>query len=94
MLSNPEFLAEGTAVENLVNADRVLIGHNETPTGRAAFRELRDIYMRWIPKERIIGMKTWSSELSKLVCVLFIRVLHTEIMQCNNFECISSCSVC
>ena len=73
MLSNPEFLAEGTAIDNFVNPDRVLIGGEQTPNGKAAIEQLASVYQNWIPKEKIITMNTWSSELSKLVlyCYLF-----------------------
>lgn len=67
ILSNPEFLAEGTAIEDLINADRVLIGGEETPSGQAAIAALSGVYQHWIPKERILTTNTWSSELSKLV---------------------------
>jgi len=66
ILSNPEFLAEGTAVNDLTNPDRVLIGCLQTPEGFAAQQKLVDVYTRWIPKERVITMNLWSSELSKL----------------------------
>lgn len=67
MLSNPEFLAEGTAIENLLNPDRVLIGGEESEAGKAAVEELTWIYSHWVPTDRIITLSTWSSELSKLV---------------------------
>lgn len=66
VLSNPEFLAEGTAVEDLQQADRVLIGGENSPKGRQAIQALVDIYAHWIPKERILTTNVWSSELSKL----------------------------
>lgn len=67
ILSNPEFLAEGTAIDDLVNADRVLIGGEDSPEGQAAIEELCKIYEHWIPRENILTTNTWSSELSKLV---------------------------
>jgi len=67
LLSNPEFLAEGTAVQDLTKPDRVLIGGDETPEGQRAIRALCAVYERWVPKDRIITTNTWSSELSKLV---------------------------
>lgn len=67
ILSNPEFLAEGTAVDDLMNADRVLIGGEETETGQKAIEALSWVYQHWIAKERILTTNTWSSELSKLV---------------------------
>lgn len=67
VLSNPEFLAEGTAILNLVNPDRVLIGGDEhLPEGKVAINTLAAIYEHWIPSERIIKANTWSAELSKL----------------------------
>jgi UDPglucose 6-dehydrogenase len=66
VLSNPEFLAEGTAVRDLENADRVLIGGHDTETGRKAVTALADVYAHWIPAERILKTSVWSSELSKL----------------------------
>ena len=67
ILSNPEFLAEGTAISDLEKPDRVLIGGMETPEGRAAVEVLAGIYARWVPREKIITTNLWSSELSKLV---------------------------
>lgn len=72
ILSNPEFLAEGTAVEDLINADRVLIGGNDTPSGQAAKDALSQVYEHWLPKERILQTNVWSSELSKLVANAFL----------------------
>ena len=66
ILSNPEFLAEGTAVTDLENPDRVLIGHETTPAGEAAAEVLAGLYGRWVPRERILLTRVWSSELSKL----------------------------
>ncbi|XP_044269206.1 UDP-glucose 6-dehydrogenase isoform X2 [Tribolium madens] len=66
ILSNPEFLAEGTAINDLINADRVLIGGEESPKGKTAIEELCGIYEHWIPREKIFTTNTWSSELSKL----------------------------
>ena len=66
ILSNPEFLAEGTAIQDLFKSDRVLIGGDETPSGQEAVKALVDIYAQWIPKEKILTTNVWSSELSKL----------------------------
>lgn len=66
ILSNPEFLAEGTAVEDLQQADRVLIGGENSPEGKEAIHALVDIYAHWIPREKILTTNVWSSELSKL----------------------------
>ncbi|XP_059470418.1 UDP-glucose 6-dehydrogenase [Neocloeon triangulifer] len=72
ILSNPEFLAEGTAVEDLINADRVLIGGEESAEGQDAIRELSWVYEHWIPSSKIVTMNTWSSELSKLAANAFL----------------------
>jgi UDPglucose 6-dehydrogenase len=72
VLSNPEFLAEGTAVVDLFNPDRVLIGGERTPEGEAAMATLVGVYARWVPRERIITTNLWSSELSKLVANAFL----------------------
>jgi UDPglucose 6-dehydrogenase len=72
VLSNPEFLAEGTAIVDLQNPDRVLIGGERTPEGAAAVSKLVDVYARWVPRERIITTNLWSSELSKLVANAFL----------------------
>jgi UDPglucose 6-dehydrogenase len=72
VLSNPEFLAEGTAVADLLNPDRVLIGGERTPEGAEAVKKLVDIYARWVPRDRIITTNLWSSELSKLVANAFL----------------------
>jgi len=66
ILSNPEFLAEGTAIEDLFKSDRVLIGGDSTDSGQAAVNALVDIYAQWIPKEKILTTNVWSSELAKL----------------------------
>ncbi|MBG50505.1 MAG: UDP-glucose 6-dehydrogenase, partial [Pseudozobellia sp.] len=63
ILSNPEFLAEGTAVEDLLKADRVLIGGDDTKSGQEAKDTLSSIYEHWLPKERILQTNVWSSEL-------------------------------
>ncbi|EAA11440.4 AGAP006532-PA [Anopheles gambiae str. PEST] len=72
ILSNPEFLAEGTAVEDLLKPDRVLIGGEQTPEGQAAIEKLCWVYEHWIPKKNIITTNTWSSELSKLAANAFL----------------------
>ena len=66
ILSNPEFLAEGTAIQDLFKSDRVLIGGEETESGQKAVRALVDIYANWISKEKILTTNVWSSELAKL----------------------------
>ena len=73
ILSNPEFLAEGTAIDDLQNADRVLIGGDaHTPEGKEAVQALVDIYSHWLPKEKILTTNVWSSELSKLTANAFL----------------------
>jgi UDPglucose 6-dehydrogenase len=72
VISNPEFLAEGSAVRDLLVPDRVLIGAHQTPEGRKAENELADIYAHWTPREKIITTNLWSSELSKLVANAFL----------------------
>lgn len=73
ILSNPEFLAEGTAVEDLKQPDRVLIGGDiDTPEGKEALEALVNIYASWVPKERILTTNVWSSELSKLTANAFL----------------------
>ena len=73
ILSNPEFLAEGTAVDDLMNPDRVLIGGDiETGEGQEAVQALVDIYNHWIPAEKILTTNVWSSELSKLTANAFL----------------------
>ena len=66
ILSNPEFLAEGTAIQDLFKSDRVLIGGDDSESGQNAVKALVDIYANWIPKEKILTTNVWSSELAKL----------------------------
>jgi len=82
VLSNPEFLAEGTAIKNLEYPDRVLIGSRETPSCVKARDELIEIYSNWVPKDRIITSNIWSSELSKLVANAFLA---QRISSINSF---------
>ena len=72
VLSNPEFLAEGTAIEDLLSPDRVLIGGEETKEGQEAIQDLAAVYKNWVAEEKIITMNTWSSELSKLAANAFL----------------------
>ena len=72
ILSNPEFMAEGTAIRDMEDPDRVLIGSHDTESGNAARDELLKIYLKWVPREKIITTKLWSSELSKLVANAFL----------------------
>ncbi|KAK7403788.1 hypothetical protein QQX98_010430 [Neonectria punicea] len=67
ILSNPEFLAAGTAVADLLYPDRILIGSNPTPAGKLAAEALASVYAAWVPRERILTTNVWSSELAKLV---------------------------
>ena len=72
ILSNPEFLAEGTAVTDLINPDRVLIGGENTKEGIEAQNALVDIYAKWIDRTKILTTNVWSSELSKLTANAFL----------------------
>jgi len=73
VLSNPEFLAEGTAIDDLENPDRVLIGGDpQTEEGRFAMEALADVYRHWVPDEKILLTNVWSSELSKLTANAFL----------------------
>ena len=86
MLSNPEFLAEGTAIQDLTHPDRVLIGGQPTPEGREAIKALCWVYNHWIPAEKIITMNTWSSELSKLVSHSFEKKKKENQPYCGKYE--------
>lgn len=72
VVSNPEFLAEGTAVQDLLNPDRVLVGSYETESGIRARQTVIDIYKNWVSEERIVASNVWSSELTKLVANAFL----------------------
>tara|TARA_B110000003_G_scaffold159146_1_gene159346 strand:+ start:1380 stop:2801 length:1422 start_codon:yes stop_codon:yes gene_type:complete len=72
VLSNPEFLAEGTAIQDLYKSDRVLIGGDQTKSGKIAVKALVDIYLNWVNIEKIVTTNLWSSELSKLVSNAFL----------------------
>jgi UDPglucose 6-dehydrogenase len=72
VISNPEFLAEGTAIKDLYKSDRVLIGGDQTPSGKRAVTELVNIYKRWIPLKKILKVNVWSAELSKLASNAFL----------------------
>ena len=73
ILSNPEFLAEGTAMRNLEVPDRVLIGGDmSTIEGQDSVKALVNIYLSWVPKNHILTTNLWSSELSKLVSNAFL----------------------
>lgn len=72
VVSNPEFLAEGTAIRDMETPDRVLVGGRETPSGRRAVQKIVDIYSHWVPFDRIYQTNLWSSELSKLAANAFL----------------------
>lgn len=72
VISNPEFLAEGTAVADMQNPDRVLIGSHETPSGLLARQDIVAIYAHWVAAEKIITSNVWSAELSKLTANAFL----------------------
>ena len=72
VVSNPEFLAEGTAIRDMENPDRVLIGGRETASGQKAIQAIVDVYAHWVPRERIVTTNLWSSELSKLTANAFL----------------------
>ena len=72
ILSNPEFLAEGTAIEDLLNPDRILIGGDESAEGQEAIAALSSVYANWVAPERILSTNVWSSELSKLTANAFL----------------------
>jgi UDPglucose 6-dehydrogenase len=72
ILSNPEFLAEGTAVQDLLAPDRILIGGDATEDGKNAIQSLVDIYANWVNKDKILTTNVWSSELSKLTANAFL----------------------
>jgi len=83
IISNPEFLAEGTAIKDLFKSDRVLIGGDNTKSGNKAIQALLQIYKRWIPEEKIITMNVWSAELSKLASN---AMLAQRISSINSFS--------
>ena len=72
VISNPEFLAEGTAIDDLLYPDRILIGGDNTHSGKKAISKIVSIYSHWIKKEKIITTNLWSSELSKLASNAFL----------------------
>ena len=72
VLSNPEFLAEGTAIQDLHHPDRVLIGGEQSEAGLKAIETLTNVYAQWVPRERILQTNVWSSELSKLTSNAFL----------------------
>jgi len=89
VLSNPEFLAEGTAVRDLETPSRVLIGGETTPAGHRAVATLAAVYAAWVPRERIITTNLWSSELSKLVANAFLA---QRISSINSISALCECT--
>jgi UDPglucose 6-dehydrogenase len=79
ILSNPEFLAEGTAIDDLKKPDRVLIGGQETPDGQKAIALLKSVYTHWVPEDRVLCTNLWSAELSKLTANAFLAQRITSI---------------
>jgi len=72
VLSNPEFLAEGTAISDLLTPDRILIGGEQSSEGLKAIEALTSVYAHWVPREKILQTNVWSSELSKLTANAFL----------------------
>lgn len=89
VLSNPEFLAEGSAIEDLENPDRVLIGSQLTESGLKARQKVVDIYANWVPKEKILTSNVWSAELSKLVANAFLA---QRISSINSISMLCECT--
>ncbi len=89
VVSNPEFLAEGTAVQDLLEPDRVLIGSRETTEGLKARQEIVDIYANWVLRERIVTSNVWSAELSKLVANAFLA---QRISSINSISALCECT--
>lgn len=89
VLSNPEFLAEGSAIEDLESPDRVLIGSQLTESGLKARQKVVDIYANWVPKERILTSNVWSAELSKLVANAFLA---QRISSVNSISMLCECT--
>jgi len=88
-VSNPEFLAEGTAIADLENPDRVLIGGHPTASGQGAVKAIAGIYRHWVPEERILTANLWSSELSKLTANAFLA---QRISSINAVSALCECS--
>ncbi len=85
VVSNPEFLAEGTAVNDLLYPDRVLVGFDQTDSGKEAGEKVADIYREWVPEDKIIMTNIWSSELSKLVANAFLAQRISSINSITEF---------
>jgi UDPglucose 6-dehydrogenase len=84
VVSNPEFLAEGSAIRNMEEPDRVIVGGRETPSGQKAVQAIVDIYAQWVPRERIITTNLWSSELAKLAANAFLAQRISSINALSN----------
>jgi len=89
VLSNPEFLAEGSAIEDLESPDRVLIGSQLTEKGLEARQKIVNIYANWVPKDRILTSNVWSAELSKLVANAFLA---QRISSINSISMLCECT--
>lgn len=89
ILSNPEFMAEGTAMQDLRHPDRILIGGEQTESGKQAIQTLVDVYAHWVPREKIITQNLWSSELSKLSANAFLA---QRISSINALSALCECS--
>jgi len=85
VLSNPEFLAEGSAIMDLFKSNRVLIGGERTKSGKEAINSLLEIYSRWIPTEKILISNVWSAELSKLASNAFLAQRISSINSLSAF---------
>ena len=94
ILSNPEFMAEGTAIRDMEEPDRILIGSHDTVTGNAARDELLKIYLKWVPREKIITTNLWSSELSKLVANAFLAQRISSINSISTLCEVTEADVC
>ncbi|KAH1094135.1 hypothetical protein GYH30_039735, partial [Glycine max] len=84
ILSNPEFLSEGTAIQDFLNPDRVLIGGSQCPEGLEAIQKLKAIYAHWVPEDRMITTNLWSAELSKLADNAFLAQRISSINAIKN----------
>lgn len=82
VVCNPEFLAEGTAINDLLQPSRILIGNFESKSGRRAGNIIADIYQNWVPKENILLTNVWSAELGKLASNAFLaqRVSSSKLL--------------
>ena len=72
VVSNPEFIARSTALQDMLHPDRVIIGSDQTLPGQAASSTLFELYALWVPRERILLMSSWSAEIAKLTANAFL----------------------